>query len=123
MDKLMALLLLTRTDATRLSSRMCFIHNYEVGAIRKESSAAGIALHKVDADDQVFVVSVHAQVSARKVAFEPRQRAGTDNFGVNVELGFQFLLPLVTQMGRANDAKSLSIATIKQLAGNHRSFN
>ena len=84
----MALLLLTRTDATRLSSRMCFIYDYEVGAVRKEGSAAGISLHKVDAHDQVFVVSVHAQVAARKITFQPCQRTGTDNFGVNVELGF-----------------------------------
>jgi hypothetical protein len=123
MDKLMALLLLTRTDATRLSSRMCFIDDYEVGAIRKEGSTAGIALHKVDAHDQVFVVSVHAQVAARKVTFQSCKRTCTDNFSVNVELGFQFLLPLVTQMRWANDTQSLGIAPIKQLAGNHRSFN
>jgi hypothetical protein len=52
MDKLMALLLLARTEATRLSCRMCFIHDYEVWAIRKEGSAARIALHKVGCSSQ-----------------------------------------------------------------------
>jgi len=119
----MSLLLLPRTHATRLSGSVRFVYDDEVGAIRKEGSATGIALHKVDTHDQVFVISVHAKVSARKVAFEPRQRTGTDDFGVNVELGFQFLLPLVAQVRWANDAQSLRIAAIKQLAGNHCSFN
>ena len=72
MHELMALLLFTGADATGLRRCVRFVYDDEVGAVGKEGSAAGIALHEVHAHNHVLVVPIDAKVATRQVSFQPR---------------------------------------------------
>ena len=68
MDKLMPLLLLARTYAAGFCCRMRFVHNDKVRAMGKEQTATGITLGEIDANDEVLIVLINAQVAAGEVA-------------------------------------------------------
>ncbi len=94
-NKLMPLLLLTRTYTTGLRCSVSFVHNHKVGAVRNEKTTAGIALDEINAYDEVRVVLEDIQITAGKIALQPRPRTRPNHLGVYVELGLKLGLPLV----------------------------
>ena len=53
-NKLMSLLLLTRTYATGLRCSVRFIHDHKVGAVRNEKTTTRIALDEINTYDEVW---------------------------------------------------------------------
>src|SRR5215467_2202750 len=121
-NKLMPLLLLTRTYATGLRCSVSFIHDHEIGAVRSEKTPTGIPLDEINAHDEVRIVLEDVQIAAWKVALQPRPRTRTNDLSVYVELRLKLGLPLVAQMRRADHAQATSIASVEHFSCNESGF-
>src|SRR5208283_1670457 len=82
-----------------------------------------ITLSKVDTDDEMAIVLVWACASPRNHSFQTRDGARAHDLRMNMEFIAQLLLPLITQKGRAQDAKATSITAGKQLRCDQSCFN
>lgn len=87
---------------------------------RRVLKIAIVALHVVDARDDLAVVLEDAQVSAREVAGQAGQAGGLDDDRVQVELVAQFGFPLFAEMRRTEDAEAAHDAAIEQFADYER---
>jgi hypothetical protein len=117
------LLLFSRASVSRLGRRVDFIDNHKVGAVLEEERPAMLALGKVNADNLIRVITVDGKIFSRNSPLKLGNGACTDDDGWNVELGLELPLPLLAQMGRAQDAKASSFASVQKLVGNHGRFN
>jgi hypothetical protein len=113
-NKLMPLLLLTRPYSTGLRRSVGFIHDHKVGTVCNEKTTTGIPLDKINAYDEVRVVLEDIQITAGKIALQPRPRTRPNHLGVYVELGLKLSLPLVAQVRWADYAEATSISPVKQ---------
>ena len=92
------------------------VHDHEVGAVLEEIGALPVALHIINADDLEGVVAVNTPTTTRYSAFKLVHRAGADDHRVQAELFAEFLLPLLTKVGRADYAEAFDFAAIQHLA-------
>ena len=92
------------------------VHDHEVGAMLDEIVALQFALQEVNADNLERVVAKDAARTGGDAPFKLADRAGTDDDGVEVEFLVEFLLPLLAQIGRAQDAEAFDFSAIQQLA-------
>ena len=98
------------------------VHDDQLGTVEKERVLVAVALEEVDAGDLHRVVAVDA-VRAGLAAVELADRSGADHDRFQVEFLGQFLLPLLAQIGRAQDAEPLDLAPVEQFAGDQQSFD
>ena len=118
----MALLLALAATASRLGGAVHLVDQHQVRAELQERLAIGVTLDRVDAGNEVAIVGKDAPVG-RRLAFEPRHRAGADDHGVDVKLLCQFALPLLAQIGRAQHGQPSRHAAVQQLTSNQPSLD
>ena len=53
------------------------------------------------------VVAEYAATACGDTPFKLADRAGTDDYGVEIEFLVEFFLPLLAQIGRAQDAEAV----------------
>jgi hypothetical protein len=99
------------------------VHDDKVGAMLDEIVALPVALHKINADDLDRIVAEDAARTGRDAPFKLADCAGTDDDGVEVEFLAEFLLPLLAQIGRAENAEVFEFTTIQQLADDEQSLD
>ena len=81
-----------------------------------------VGFQEVDAGDLERVILINAGPSGRGT-FELTDRAGSNHDGVQIELLGQFLLPLLTQIRRAQHADSLDFAAVEQFPCDQQGFD
>jgi len=118
-----ALLLVARTGDARIGGGMNFIHNDQVRTIRQELVPPPVTLSKVDADNQVGVIAIKADVAAGDLPLKPSDCTCADDFRMNVKMSRQFCLSLVAQVRRAQHAQSPGFTAVEQFARNQPSLD
>ena len=88
----------------------------QLGAGPDEVVAAAVRLDEVEGHDEV-VVHVEQRLAHGEVALQPGCGGGQHQLGLDVELGFEFELPLLGQMGRAQHGELAGVAAFEQLPG------
>ena len=100
----MALLLVRRASEAGLSSGVNFVHDYEVCAICQELKPATVALGKINRDDGVRIVAIEAGGTDGDASLQLCNGRSADHLSMDVEFFGKLVLPLFTQVGRAQDA-------------------
>jgi len=90
--------------------------------VQEELLSVAVALEEIDAGDLDGIVLVDAVVSGL-LPFELADGAGADDDGFEVEFFGQLFLPLLAEVGRAEDAEALDLAAVPQLAGDEEGFD
>ena len=99
------------------------VHDDEVGGVSEKRVAVAFQLDEVDADHQVAVVLVEGDVLEGQAPFQPPDPGRLDHGGPDVELRPQLLLPLLAEMGGAQDADAAHRPPVQQLTGDHGRFD
>ncbi|GBD17441.1 hypothetical protein HRbin26_02362 [bacterium HR26] len=94
----------------------------QIGPVDEELVAIPLELDPVDAEHLDGEVLVHAPAGWR-LALERAQRLGTDDDGVEAELLAQLPLPLVAEVGRAEDGQATDLPALPEFAGDEPSFD
>ena len=92
------------------------VHDHEVRAVLDEIVALPVALHEINADNLERVVAKDAARTGGDAPFKLADCAGTDDYGVEVEFLVEFLLPLLTKIGRTQDAEVFNFSAIQHFA-------
>ena len=99
-----------------------FIDDDEFGALLDEDVAADVGLDEIDADDLERVVIVNAGV-ALDLAVETGLGIGTDDDGLDVELGADFLLPLFAEVREADDGEAFYLPAFQKFPDDEERFD
>ena len=85
---------------------MCFVNNDQGGAILNECLTASLGFDIVNAGNNERIIRENTvDISNGKFSFERSNCPGPDDLGFNIELFIEFLLPLVTEIGRTDDTE------------------
>jgi hypothetical protein len=90
--------------------------------VPNEKTTTGISLDEINAYDEVRVVLEDIQITAWKIALQPRPRTRANHLSVNVELGLKLGLPLVAKVRWANHAQATSIASVEHFSCDEPGF-
>jgi hypothetical protein len=85
--------------------------------------AAPIGLHKVNARDEIGIISVDRNILTRALTFKARHLGRLDEHGLDREFLSQFPLPLIAEMGGREHGQTPRDSPIQRLAGDHPGFN
>lgn len=99
-----------------------FVDDDEVRAVQQELLPVPVALEEIDAGDLDGIVLVDAVV-AGPLALELVDGARADDDGVQVEFFAELLLPLLAEVGRAEDAEALDFSAVPELPGDEEGFD
>ena len=113
LEQLVALVAATRGRAER--ERVRLVDDHQLGTGAHEVLAAAVGLDEVRGDDDVRVL-FEERAADRQAALEPLRGRGQDEFGVEVELRPQLVLPLLGEVRRAEHGEPLRVAAVQQLA-------
>jgi len=116
------LLTLSARDGGRFRGPVGLIDDDQLRAALQELSAVLVGLDEVDAGDEEGIMLVDAFLG-RQASFELPDGAGPDGDRVQVKLLAELLLPLVAEIGRAEDAQAADDAPLQQLAGDDESLD
>ena len=86
----------------------------------EKSVALRFRLHEIDAGDEIRIMLVNRYVGPGQVPLQPPDLRRLDEHRLDREFFAQLSLPLVAEMGRAEDAKAPGETAIEQLARDHR---
>jgi hypothetical protein len=92
------------------------VHDHKFGAGPQEIETAAVRFDKICGDNYKGI-GIEDRLVAPEISLQPSSRAGKDQFGLDIELGNEFLLPLFRQVRRAEDANPVYFAPIQKLAG------
>ena len=105
-----------------LGAGVCLIHNHELRAKALEGFAPAFGLDVVKTDHGERVRIKH-RGARRQVTLQPVGGTGAYHHGLDVETLFQFALPLLAQVGRAQHGHALDFAPVEHFAGYQGTFN
>ena len=105
-----------------LSAGVGFVHDDKFRAKALEGFAPTFGLDVVQADDCEGVGIKH-RGARRQVTLQPVGAGAAHHDGLDVEALFQFALPLLAQVGRAQHRHALDFAPVEHLTGYQGSFN
>ena len=116
MDQLMTLVASAAVAFAGVGAGVGFVDDHEVGTRPDEVVAATVALDEVDRHHRVRV-HVEQRLAMEEATLEAGSRRRQHEFGVDVELLGQLLLPLLGQVRWAQHAHALRVALLQQLLG------
>ena len=99
-----------------------FVDDHQLGALLDEDVAPDVRLDEVDADDLIGVIVVDARI-ALDLAVEPCLGVRANDDRLDVELRADLLLPLVAEVGQADDREALDLPALQKLADDEQSFD
>src|SRR5262249_29212207 len=94
-------------------------HDDEVGAVEQEQVLVAVALQEVDAGNLHRIVAVD-NLRPRLAALQLIDGAGAGGHPVDIEILRQFLLPLLAEIWREQDAEASDLAAVVELAGDEQ---
>ena len=105
-----------------LSAGVGFVHNDEFGAKALEGFAPAFRLDVVQTDDGERMGIKH-RGAGRQVALQPCGTGAANHHSLDVEAVFQFALPLLAQVRRAQHCHAVYFTSVEHLAGNQCAFD
>ena len=96
---------------------MRFVNDDEIRTMVKEYIAPVVLLDKVDGYDLIGNVSENILVGTQTL-FQTAHCGGAYDFSIQSELVLYLILPLLTQVRKANYSKTGNLAPVKQFLGN-----
>ena len=117
------LVLRSNPAASRPRRRMRLVHDDEVRGIVQEPLPVPVRLDEIDAGHQVTIVLVQGDIASRETTLQSSDAGRLDDCCIDVELRSQLLLPLLAQVGGAEDADPPHNAPVQHLAGDHGCFD
>lgn len=99
-----------------------FVDDHQFRALLDENVAPHVRLDEVHADDLIGVIVVDARI-ALNLAVEPCLGVRANNDRLDVELRADLLLPLVAEVGQADDREALDLPALQKLADDEQSFD
>ncbi len=101
---------------------MGFVHDDELGAFEFKVGGVAVALDEVGGNDNDLVPVKHGHADGQ-IPFQPLDGAAEDQFGLDMKLFRQFLLPLLGQVGRAQYGETIDFASVQHFPGDERGFH
>ena len=118
----MVALLLLHLGAGGSGTRMCLVDDDHLRAFREEKLTSLVGLDIVDGDNLERIKPKDAGITLYP-AIQPGGSIRPDDLGVETEFFFQFTVPLVAQMGRADYGKTFYQATVVHLTYDEQGFD
>src|SRR5437773_8766166 len=102
---------------------MGLVHDHEVGRVREKPVALRFRFYEVDAGYEVRIMLVDRNVRPWQISLQPADLGWLNECRFDREFLAQRALPLVAEMGRAENGESTRETAIEQFARDHRGLD
>src|SRR5262245_5810343 len=118
----MVTLLLAGRGARRSRARVDLVNDQQFRTLLDKNIAAVLGFYEINANDLIGIVVVNAGV-ALDLPVEAGLRVGANNYGFEVKLVAEFVLPLLAKMRQTDHGEAFDLSALKKLPDDQESFD